>query len=401
MTRLAFLLWPDTFEDWYDALHVSRDDYLNTYDREWSISLARALVEAGTVVDLVHSTLGATAQATQIPSGATAHFVPASIAYRALRRITWGHSAWERTQWLWVLAPLVSTASPVLLRALHRLRADAVIIQDYETLRFDVAAPLLTAMGVRVIGLDTGASARPSRAPWKRLTRNTAQMLLAVNYREAERLRSLGHVNVDAWPVPVRTDVFAPGDRTAARQRLGIRDDERLVFAASRLHPVKNLPLLVDACRDAEARLVITGDGPERRRIEAMESSHVALPGWLDIADVVDWYAAADVVGLSSNHEGQPVAVLEAFACARGVVATAAGGVPEVVRNDETGWLVPPRDRGALAAALHAALADRERADRYGAAGRQLVLRRHSASSVAAFIGAAAAPASRDGDRTG
>ena len=397
MTRLAFLLWPDTFEDWYDPLHVTRDDYLESYDREWSISLARALVQAGIAVDLVHATLGAAAKATQLPSGATVHFVPASRAYRVLRRITWGHAAWQRTQRLWVVAPLVSTASPALLRTLRRIRTDAVIIQDYETLRFDVAAPLLSAMGSRVIGLDTGASARPSGAPWKRFTRNRAQLLLAVNDREADRLRSAGHANVTAWPVPVRTDIFSPGDRAAARARLGIGNDERLVFAAARLHPVKNLPLLVDACRDADARLVITGDGPERRRLEAMGSSHVTLPGWLDIEEVVEWYAAADVVALSSNQEGQPVAVLEAFACARGVVATAVGGVPEVVRDGETGWLVPPRDRAALAAALRSALADRERADQFGAAGRDLVLRRHSAKAVADFIRAAALQGVADG----
>jgi glycosyltransferase involved in cell wall biosynthesis len=95
------------------------------------------------------------------------------------------------------------------------------------------------------------------------------------------------------------------------------------------------------------------------------------------------WYAAADVVALSSNQEGQPIAVLEAFACGRAVVATAVGGVPEVVRDGETGWLVPPRDRAALADALGKALADRETTDRYGENGRADVIRRHAAPAVA------------------
>jgi glycosyltransferase involved in cell wall biosynthesis len=392
VTRLALLLWPDTFEDWYDPLAVTREDYLAGYDREWSISLARALVHGGVEVHLIHSTRGTADHAPQQPSGAIVHFVPTTAAYRALRMLTWGHRAWERTQRLWVIAPVASTASPRLFGELRRLHADAVIVQDYETLRFDVAAPMLRAMGVRVIGLDTGASARPSKAPWKRWTRRCAHLLLAVNEGEAARLRSLGHPRATTWPVPVRTDVFAPGDRLTARKRLGVGDNERLVFTASRLHPVKNLPLLVDACQDAGARLVITGDGPERRRIESMGSRNVTLLGWRDLEEVVDWYAAADAVALSSNQEGQPVAVLEAFACARAVVATSVGGVPEVVRPGETGWLVPPRDRAALAAALHDALEDRSRADKYGAAGRELVLRRHSADAVARFLVAAATP---------
>ena len=56
--RVAFLLWPDTFEDWYSPLGVSRADYLSTYDGEWSTSLARVLVDSGIEVHLVHGTLG-------------------------------------------------------------------------------------------------------------------------------------------------------------------------------------------------------------------------------------------------------------------------------------------------------------------------------------------------------
>jgi glycosyltransferase involved in cell wall biosynthesis len=388
VTRLAFLLWPDTFEDWYDPLGLSRADYLDGYDREWSVSLAAALVSSGVDVDLVYATRGTALTAVQRPSGATVHFVPESILLRVLRRLTWGHSRWVRTQRLWSVAPLMSTLSPRLLRPLLRLRPDAVVIQDYETLRFDIAAPVLRLAGARVLGLDTGGSARPSSAPWKRLTRNCAHRLLAVHEREAARLRALGHQRVAVWPVPVRTDVFTPADRGAARQRLGIGPDERLVFSATRLHPVKNLPLLVDACRDATANLVLTGDGPERGTLEQKGMPGLRLVGWQTPEQLRDWYAAADVVALSSNQEGQPTAVLEAFACGRAVVATAVGGVPEVVRPGETGWLVPPRDRHALSAALTDALADRSRADALGERGRSLVLSRYSAEAVARTLAA-------------
>jgi glycosyltransferase involved in cell wall biosynthesis len=386
MTRVAFLMWPDTFEDWYDPLGLSREDYLATYDREWSISLAAALVSSGVEVHLVHVTHAPALAARQEPSGATVHFVPATAVYRALRQVTWGHRWWERTQGLWRVAPVASTLSPRLLRTLTGLRPDAVLIQDYETLRFDVAAPLLSAAGVRVIGLDTGASARPSTAPWKRWTRNRAHRLLAVHEREATRLRDLGHEHVDVWPVPVRTDVFTPGDRAEARASLGIPMDRPVVFSATRLHPVKNLPLLVDACMDVGADLVLTGDGPERGTLERKRMPGLQLVGWQTPQELRTWYAAADVVALSSNQEGQPTAVLEAFACARAVVATAVGGVPEVVTPAETGWLVPPRDREALAAALTDALADRAHADALGATGRQLVASRYSASAVATAI---------------
>jgi len=386
MTRLAFLLWPDTFEDWYAPLGLTREEYLASYDREWSISLASALVTGGVDVHLLYLTRGSALTACQEPSGATVHFVPATAGYRLFRQAVWGHRWWEQTQRLWPIAPVISTLSLRLLRTLIGLRPDAVVTQDYETLRFDVAAPLLSLAGVRVVGLDTGASARPSTAAWKRWTRGRAHRLLAVHEREANRLRDLGHDRVSVWPVPVRTDIFVPGDRATARAALGIPMDRRLVFSATRLHPVKNLPLLVDACADAHADLVLTGDGSERKTLENKGSAGLHLVGWQTPEQLTQWYAAADVVALSSNQEGQPTAVLEAFACARAVVATAVGGVPEVIRAGETGWLVPPRDQAALAAALTEALHDRTTTDGFGQAGRQLVLDNHSASAVAAAI---------------
>jgi colanic acid/amylovoran biosynthesis glycosyltransferase len=189
---------------------------------------------------------------------------------------------------------------------------------------------------------------------------------------------------VAVWPAAVRTDVLTPGDRTAARAELGIDPRERLVFAACRLHPVKNLPLLADACGDVGATLVIAGEGSERARLEQHRWPHVRLLGWQSVHALQTWYAAADVVGLSSRSEGQPIAVLEAFCCGRGVVATAVGGVPEVVRNGQTGWVVPAGSRAALAAALTEALADRARTDALGRAGRDLVLRAHTSRAVAA-----------------
>ena len=388
MTRIALLSWPDTFEDWYDPLGVSRSSYLSTYDGEWSISWAQALTRGGLDVHLVHGTLGAAGVARQEPSGATAHFVPTTPGYRALRHLTWGHRWWERTQRLSAAAPVAAALSPRLVGHLIGLRPDVVVVQDYETLRYDVLAPLLRAVGLHVVALDTGSSARPSTAPWKRLSRGLAARLLAVHEAEATRLRELGHADVEVWPVPVRTEVLRPADRMAARLRLGVDPEERLVFAAARLHPVKDLPLLADACSEADATLVVAGEGSERRRLK--DRGHVRLLGWQPVEQLVQWYAAADVVALSSRTEGQPVAVLEAFACGRAVVATAVGGVPEVVRDAQTGWLVPSGDRAALAAALRAALTDREQTDALGAAGRELVLRRHTASQVAAAFRALA-----------
>ena len=384
--RVVLVTWPDTFEDWYEPLGLTRESYLDGYDGEWSIVFAASLVGSGHEVHVVHGSRTGAPPGLQRPSQAIAHFLRVPIAYRALLQATWGSRRWQALERLWPVAPLFAALSPALVRHIRALHPDIVVIQDYETLRYDVLAPLLRTAGLRVVGLDTGASARPSRAPWKRITRGLASRLLAVHAEEAARLRRAGHPQADVWPVPVRTDVFTPGDRAAARKALGVAADERIVFSAGRLHPVKNLPDLADACSSLGASLVLSGEGSERAALEARDDPRLRLIGRVPIETVAHWYAACDVVALASRQEGKPVAVLEALACGRGVVATAVGGVPEVIADGRGGWLVPARDPVALRAALAEALASPAEADARGRRGRELVLANHSPTAVARWF---------------
>jgi glycosyltransferase involved in cell wall biosynthesis len=90
----------------------------------------------------------------------------------------------------------------------------------------------------------------------------------------------------------------------------------------------------------------------------------------------------ADVVLLTSRNEGTPVALIEAQACARPVVASDVGGVRAVVRDQETGILVPYGDVAAVAASLEALLGDPARAAAFGDAGREHVRERFSSDRL-------------------
>jgi glycosyltransferase involved in cell wall biosynthesis len=93
-----------------------------------------------------------------------------------------------------------------------------------------------------------------------------------------------------------------------------------------------------------------------RTALEAALPPRATLAGAQPLTQVPIWMAASDVVVLPSHNEGMPNAVLEALACGRRVVASAVGGVPDVITGDTAGALVPPRQPDALAAALTQAL---------------------------------------------
>jgi len=174
------------------------------------------------------------------------------------------------------------------------------------------------------------------------------------------------------------------------RQHLGLASDVPLVGAVGRLVGIKDLATLVRAIARLDGvHLALIGDGEQRAELEGLVASlglegRVHLPGWAD--DVAAWVADLDVVALTSRNEGTPVALIEALAAGRPVVATAVGGVPFVVHDGATGWLVPPGDPAAVAEALGAALADPIGAARLAAKGRVESLARFGADRLVADI---------------
>lgn len=177
--------------------------------------------------------------------------------------------------------------------------------------------------------------------------------------------------------------IIPRADRSAAgclRRALGIPAAAPVVSVLGMLRPVKALDVLIRAfpavlAEHPEARLLIAGEGAERRRLEATIAalglgSSVLLLGLVnDIAPVL---AASDVYAQSSDSEGTPIAIMEAMNAGLPVVSTAVGGVPALV-DASCGLLVPPRDPGALGLAINKLLADPQARCTLGTAGRARV----------------------------
>jgi glycosyltransferase involved in cell wall biosynthesis len=213
--------------------------------------------------------------------------------------------------------------------------------------------------------------------------------VVAVSATQRRELEELGYrsaairvvPNGTLEPVPAR-----PAD--VVRHELGLTSDDVIVLLPAALRPEKRPDLFVEALRrahdrDPRVKGVLAGGGPlldDVRRQAATGAGAVLVLG--ERSDVPDLMRAADVVCLTSDVEGIPLAALEAMALARPLVATAVGGLQEVVQHGRTGLLVPPDDPDAFSAAVLAVAGDRELRARLGSAAVERYRAGYTAESM-------------------
>lgn len=176
--------------------------------------------------------------------------------------------------------------------------------------------------------------------------------------------------------------------RRSARREFGIDDDTKLVGMVARVAPAKDYETLIKAARQVvdrypKVRFMVIGDcssTPAYRehyeKVKLMLAEQGVAPYFIFTdfrSDVARLIHALDVFTLSTHDEGLPLVILEAMAAAKPVVATAVGGIPEVIRDPETGLLYAHRDDAQLAAHLLSLLCDEARAASLGEAGRKHV----------------------------
>ena len=214
---------------------------------------------------------------------------------------------------------------------------------------------------------------------WIQWAAQQASASIGVSAALVDRMRNLALAGdrLHVMRNGVDPERFAPQPQQAMRAELGLTGAP-VVLTVGNLHQHKGQRLVLEAfamlrASHPQARLVIVGDGPDRavltRRAEALGlTDAVTLAGTVPNTDLARWYSAADVLVLASSREGWPNVLLEGMACGTPVVASAVGGIPEVVQSPEVGRLVAERTGPAFARAmmdLLAAKPDRERVRAY------------------------------------
>jgi glycosyltransferase involved in cell wall biosynthesis len=261
----------------------------------------------------------------------------------------------RRRPWLVFLIPGLLAS---FVRAARRVEAD--LLHAHWLPAGWVAARTGKPYVVQVWGTDVELARRAPRLA--QVILRGARLVIAASTDLAESARALGAAEVRVIPSGVELP-----------REVGAEADPPEILFAGRLSPEKGVLELLEATQGL--RLVAAGDGPLRRRVPA------AL-GFVPHDQLQQLYARAALVACPSRREGFGVACLEAMAHGRPVVATAVGGLRDLVVDGQTGVLVPSRDPAALRAAFDRLLGDRELRRRLGSAGRERARRHFSWQTV-------------------
>jgi glycosyltransferase involved in cell wall biosynthesis len=424
---VALLLGREVFEDEFDTLGVSLDEYeFWTEDGGgWAFGYIEALYKIGvrTVVVVWSREARKPYRRFYQQRSMAVWVLPATRTHRVARWVA-GHFR-KRTgrvaRFLWLVARFFGhyTATPprALARVLHHEQCGAIITQTYEYPRFDICVLFSWWLGLPVFATFQGGLPPKNRMlRWiRRRTVPNAAGLLIGSQREAAdvtRRYRLPSDIVTYVPNAINQHVWTPGDQMSARAALNLPVGVPVVCWNGRVDIwQKGLDVLVEAwqliCAErpgADLRLLLLGTGPDSARLRRLIAA-AGLRGvhWhsefvLDTSVVRRHLVAADVYVLPSRHEGFAVAPLEAMACGCPVVACNAEGVTDLLGDGEGagGLVVPREDPEALVKALSRLLDDRALATRLGEAARRRAVERFSTEAVGPVLASALHKATPD-----
>lgn len=399
---LALLPWGEVVEDFLDPIGVTLDGFCTEMTGGWLFGYVEALKRSGwrSVILCVSRQVKRVERRVHAPTGATIVLLPRPAAHRLARRgmasayAASAQDAYGRAPGLprrvaWQLAPYLATPMPALLRALRQEGCTALMVQEYETPRFDACV-----LAGRLLGLPVFATFQGGDRHHRRLERFLRPRALArcaglviASAAEAARVQRVYGVpaeRIARIPNPLDGRLWFPEERRVS-DAVTVITHGRIELHRKGLDVLLEAWALLRQARPAQAlRLVLVGSGADgallRARLEALADPGIIWQAGylLDRAEMRRRLNDADIYALASRHEGFPVAPLEAMACGLPVVAADAPGVPEILDGGEAsgGLLVPRGDAPALATALVRLVDDAALRTRMGAAARARVAER-------------------------
>jgi glycosyltransferase involved in cell wall biosynthesis len=332
------------------------------------------------------------------PSEDGLHFHP--FRYSPVRTWTpWGYSQSLQAgvrlhKSLYALAPVVLFAAQRTCRALARRERFDVLHAHWLVPNGLILARMSEGIGLPlVVSLHGSDISVPERSRWMRpFVRRTFARTAAVTAPSADlldRAKQLGAGGIlELIPYGADTETIRSDQREASRRSFGLEDSDVMVLGIGRFVHWKGFDVLIDAVARLRAstpsvRLVFAGDGDLREALVARVrdldlADRVSFAGMVGREDVPSYFAAADVVAVPSVHykgyvDGLPNVALEAMAAGKPVVSTNVGGLPDVIKDGENGFLVEEDDAAQLAEAIRRLAVDSALRTRMGEKGRALI----------------------------
>lgn len=270
---------------------------------------------------------------------------------------------------------------PELLRQLRRRRIDVLHAHKFGSNVWGAALGRLAGVPVIICHEHTWSYVgRPLRRMLDRqLIARASDAFLAVSNEDRRRMVQVEGIDPrDVLVMPNGISPARPGDRDI-RAELGIAPDAPVIGTVGRLFRQKAPHVLIQATailvrQFPELQVLMVGDGPERSRVETLAHS-LGITGAVRLlglrGDVPDILAALDIAVSPSDWEGSPLSVIEYMAAGLPTVATAVGGVPDLIIDGVHGRLVPPSEPLALADAVAELLRTPQLAEEMGRRARE------------------------------
>lgn len=402
------ILIADAFDEWLEELGISLDAFSNQMMGSWVFNYIQALQTVGVrpILFCVSAKVSTLTRKTHRPTGAMIIVLPTPTISQQLKQwlpndivtVTgdcWHEisievlkRAWKRLVLLFI--GFLSTPLIILFRELQREGCRSLLVQEYESIRFDLCVLVGRLKGVQVFGTFTGGGpVRRFSLPLHRLALGLCAGFAIGARGEANRVRTQYRSPKETVSLiysPVDLDVFYPSPRDEGRKLLRIPSHVKVAMYHGRIDvSYKGLDVLLNAWRlvcqsfpEQNIRLILIGTGTDDKALSQLLAD-MELQGvewhnqWVNDRDLIRRYlSSADVYVFPSRGDACPNAVIEAMACGLPIVASDVNGIADILEGGEHsgGVLVPPGDALALAEALGRILDNQSLANELGRRAR-------------------------------
>lgn len=413
------ILTVEVFDDWLDDLGVSLDVFTSQMMGTWVFNYLQALklAEVEPILYVISSKVGASIRLTHGATGAAIVLLPPPRIYRLIRRwlptrpklMAWhfrgrvrdglAHTAYRALRFF-----LRYLATPIfaLFSELKRDRCQSLLVQEYESARFDLCVLLGRLKKVAVFGTFQGGLPHHTVfRPLRPLALRLCAGLLIPAKNEAKRVMNqygFPSEKISLLYTPVDLSIYHPDSKKEQRDSLGLPQDAQLVMYHGDIHlSYKGLDVLLDAWKhvcerqpDRNIRLVVIGTGRDAdefsRLLTVNNIKQVQwVKQWIQDRSLIQRYlSSGDIYVFPSRGDACPNSVIEAMACGLPVVASEVNGIADILEGGERsgGMLVPSGNACGLSEALDRLLKDQALTQGLGQRARQRAISAFSMNDV-------------------